>query len=149
MTDGDLHIEAGERGNEGSGSIAVDENNVGLHFFEDFADAFEDVDSNIKKGLLILHNGKVVIGRHVKGAEHLIEHLAMLAGDAEGNVEFGTLLQFKNEGTHFDRFRTGAENKHDFFHWDTPFLSFVIITIITVLFGFVNRFISQPILNKS
>ena len=116
MTDGNLHIEAGKCGHKGRGSIAVNENDVRLHFGKNFADPFENIDRHVEEGLFVLHDGKVIVGGNIERMENLIEHLTVLTGHAEGHIQFGTLLEFQNQRTHFNRFRTGTENEHNFFH---------------------------------
>ena len=78
----DLQIEAGQGGNKGGGGIAVDQHNVRLDLLQHALDPLQNVGGNIKKGLLILHNGKIVVRLHLEGLQHLLQHLAVLTGDA-------------------------------------------------------------------
>ena len=80
----------------------------GLHSGKNFP-------GDIKEGLPRLHDGKVIVRHHLKALQHLLQHLPVLAGDADQGLKVGSSLQLPNQGAHFDGFRPGAEDQHDFF----------------------------------
>ena len=72
---------------------------------------------DIKKGLLFLHDGKIVIRLNTEGAQHLIQHLAVLTGYAHNCLKcIGMFPEFFDQRRHLDRLRARAEYKHYFFH---------------------------------
>lgn len=112
---GDLQVEARERGGEAGRGVAVDQDNVGHLVLEDRLELQQHVVSNVEESLARLHDRKVVVGRHVEDAQHLVEHLAVLAGHGHDGLELiRTRLQLVDERAHLDCLRTGAEDEHYF-----------------------------------
>ena len=92
---GNLLVEGGQGGGRGGGGVAVDEDDVGLALFQHVAHAGEHAGRDVVEVLPLLHDVQVVVGADVKDTEHLVQHLAVLAGDADdglgnGSVPFGT-----------------------------------------------------------
>jgi hypothetical protein len=58
---------------------------------------------------------KVVVRLNAESFEHLVEHLAVLAGDADNGFYARTGAKLVYERAHFDGFGTRAENEHYFF----------------------------------
>ena len=87
MAHRNLQVEAGQGGNKGGGSIAVNQHHIGPHLFQHFLDPVEDVGSDVKQGLLVLHDGQVIVRHHMERLQHLIQHLPMLAGDADDGFD--------------------------------------------------------------
>ena len=92
------------------------QHHVGAYFVQGAPDAGKNGGRYVRQGLIFPHDRQVIIRYHAECREHRIQHLAVLTGDAHGNPDIFPGLQLVDEGTHFDRFRTGAENKHDRFH---------------------------------
>ena len=116
MAHGDLQIEAGQGGDKGGGGVAVDQDHIGFLFFQHLPDAVQNICGNIKEGLLLLHDGQVVVRHHMEGRQHLVEHLPVLTGDADDGLQIVPAFQLIDQGTHFNRFGTSSEDKHDLFH---------------------------------
>ena len=66
--------------------------------------------------LVGLHQVQVRIRGDSEDLQHLIEHLAMLAGDTDVRLEFRMLLQFQHQGTELDGLRPGTEDERDLLH---------------------------------
>ena len=110
--------------------------NIGLFFFKHLADALKNINSNIKKSLLILHDGEVIIRFYIKCAKNGIKHLTVLTGNANNSFYLFTALKLIDKRTHFYSLRTSAEDKHYFFH---DYLQKFDIFILPLRQHFVNR----------
>lgn len=114
----DLQVEARERGGEAGRCVPVDQDHVGLLVLEDGLELEKHVARNVEQRLSRLHDRQVVVGSHVEDAQHLVEHLAVLAGHGHDGLELiRARLQLVDERAHLDCLRTGAEDEHDFFHY--------------------------------
>lgn len=110
---GDLPIECGEGGGGAGGSVAMHEHYVGARFVEHVAHAREHAGGDVVEVLPLSHDVEVVVGTDVEYFEHLVEHFAMLPGDANDGLEsVGGILECFDERRHFDCFGTGAEHEH-------------------------------------
>ena len=111
VTDRDLCVESGKGCCGRGGGVAMNEDYIGGALLEDIAHTSEDAGSYIGEVLTLFHDVEVDIGCYLKDSEYLIEHLAMLSGDAhDGFKLFGALLELFNQWTHFDGFGTGSED---------------------------------------
>lgn len=110
---GDLQVEACECGGEAGRGVAVDQDHVGLLVLEDRLELEQHVARHIEQRLARLHDGEVVVGCHVEDAQHLVEHLAVLAGHGDDGLELiSARLQLVDERAHLDCLRAGAEDEH-------------------------------------
>ena len=110
---GDLQVEAGERRREAGRSVTMDQDHVGPLVLEDGLELEQHVARHVEQGLARLHDGEVVVGCHVEDAQHLVEHLAVLAGHGDDSIELIRVrLQLVDERAHLDCLRTGAEDDH-------------------------------------
>ena len=108
-------VEGRERRREGGGGVAVDEHAVGPLGLEHGLDPEQHVAGDVVKRLPRLHDRQVVVRSHVEGAQHLVEHLAVLAGDAHDRLELvRTGLELVHERAHLDGLRPRAEDEQDF-----------------------------------
>lgn len=115
---GDLQVEAGERRGETGRGVAVDQDDVGPLALEDGLELEQHVARHVEQRLARLHDRQVVVGSHVEDAQHLVEHLAVLAGHGHDGLELiPARLQLVDERAHLDCLRAGAEDEHDFFHY--------------------------------
>ena len=113
----DLQVEARERSSEAGRGVAMDQDNVGPLVLEDRLELEQHVARHVEQRLARLHNGQVVVGSHVEDAQHLVEHLAVLARHGHDGLELIlSRLQLVGERAHLDGLRAGAEDEHDFFH---------------------------------
>lgn len=113
MAHGDLQVEACERRGETGCGVAVDQDDVGPLFLEDGLELEQYVARHVEQCLARLHDRKVVVGSHVEDAQHLVEHLAVLARHCHDGLELiRACLQLVDERAHLDCLRTGAEDEH-------------------------------------
>lgn len=118
VPNGDLQVEAGERRGKAGRGVTVDQNHVGPLVLEDCLELEQHVARHVEQRLARLHDRQVVVGCHVEDAQHLVEHLAMLARHGHDGLELiRTCLQLVGERAHLDSLRAGAEDEHDFFHY--------------------------------
>ena len=118
MAHGDLVVEGGQSTGEGSGGVAVDQNQVGLGLIEHIIHAGEALGGDSGQGLPGLHDVQVIVGLQLKNLQHAVQHLPVLGSDAAQGTDARTLLQLQGQGGHFDGLRPGAEDGHnsDRFH---------------------------------
>ena len=91
-----------------------DQNDVGLCLADHLADAVEGAAGDVCKGLSLLHHIQIKIGLNIKGCKNLIQHLAVLSGNAYDALDLFPLLQFLHKRSHFDCLGTSPENAHNF-----------------------------------
>lgn len=117
VPNGDLQVEAGKRRGEAGRGVAVDQDHVGPLVLEDGLELDQHVARHVEQRLARLHDRQVVVGSHIEDAQHLIEHLAVLARHGNDGLELiPARLQLVDERAHLDCLRAGAEDEHDFFH---------------------------------
>lgn len=120
---GDLQVEAGERCGEAGRGVTVDQDDVGPLVLEDGLELDQHVARHVEQRLTRLHDRKVVVGSHVEDAQHLVEHLAVLAGHGHDGLELiPARLELVDERAHLDGLRAGAEDEHNFLHILNHFL---------------------------
>lgn len=116
---GDLQVEARERGGEAGRGVAVDQDYVGPLVLEDGPELEQHAARHVEQRLARLHDRKVVVGRHTENAQHLVEHLAVLAGHGDDGLELiRARPQLVDERAHLDRLRAGSEDEHYFLQND-------------------------------
>lgn len=114
MPHGYLKIERRERSRERGGGVAVDEDAVRLPVLHDLSEAREHVASDVEERLPRLHHVQVAVRLDAKDAEHLVEHLAVLAGGDDHGVKLLRAgLKLVDKWAHLDSLRAGAEDEHD------------------------------------
>lgn len=112
---GDLKVEARECGGEAGRCVAVDQDHVGFLAFEDGLELEQHVARNVEQRLARPHDSQVMVGRNIEDAQHLVEHLAVLARHGHDGLELLLArLQLVDERAHLDCLRTGAEDEHYF-----------------------------------
>lgn len=118
MAHGNLKVEACKRCREAGRSVAVDQDHVGPLVLEDCLELEKHVTRHVEQRLARLHDRQVVVGIYVEDAQHLVEHLAVLARHGHDGIELiPARLQLVDERAHLDCLRAGAEDEHDFFHY--------------------------------
>ena len=122
MTNGNLQIERCERRREGRGGVAVYEHDVGALLLEGGLNPEQHVGRDVEERLAGPHDGEVVVWDHAEHGEHLVEHLAVLPGDADDRLELlGPRLELERQRAHLDGLWAGAEDEHDLLaHWHHP-----------------------------
>lgn len=117
MPHGDLQVEARERRGEAGRGVAVDQDHIGPLALEDGLELEQHVARHVEQRLARLHDCKVVVGSHTEDAQHLVEHLSVLAGHGHDGLELILArLQLVDERAHLDGLRAGTEDEHYFFH---------------------------------
>ena len=110
---GDLQVEARERRGEAGRGVPVDQDHVGPLALEDCLELEQHVTRHVEQRLARPHDRQVVVGSHVEDAQHLVEHLAVLARHGHDGLElFRACLKLVDERAHLDGLRTGAEDEH-------------------------------------
>ena len=87
VPNGNLQVEACERRGEAGRGVPVDQDHVGLLVLEDCLELDQHVACNVEQRLARLHDRQVVFGSHVEDAQHLVEHLAVLARHGHDGLE--------------------------------------------------------------
>ncbi len=132
MGDRNLLVEGGQRGSHGGGGVAVDKHHVRLHLPVHIAQSGKHPGGDIVEVLPLLHDVEVVMGRDAEQPQYLVEHLAVLTGNADKGLEpVGLFLKCFHQRGYLDGFGTGAKDQHD---------SFFIFHSVRVLFSEVSFF---------
>ena len=87
MADGNLPVEGGEGRGSGCCGVAVDKDDVGARLGKHIAHAGQHTGCDVVKVLPLSHDIEVVVGTDVENFQNLVEHLAVLAGDADECAE--------------------------------------------------------------
>lgn len=131
---GDLQVEACERGGEAGRGVAMDKDDVGPLVLEDRLELEQHVARHVEQRLAGLHDRQVVVGRDAEGAQHLVEHLAVLAGHGHDGLELiRARLQLVGERAHLDCLRTGAEDEHYLFQNEFSLKIRLVLQLVDVL----------------
>ena len=114
---GNLKVKARERRGEAGRGVSVDQDDIGPLVLEDGPELEQHVARHVEQRLARLHDCKVVVGSHTEDAQHLVEHLSVLAGHGHDGLELILArLQLVDERAHLDGLRAGTEDEHYFFH---------------------------------
>ena len=118
MADRNFVVERCECAGKGGRGIAVDENNVRLRLFEHLIQTVQALFGDGSERLTRLHDIQVIIRPDAENIKNLIEHFAMLCGNAHDGLGVFVLLKRMHERSHFDSFRARTEYSHylDFIH---------------------------------
>ena len=115
MSHRNLRIEGCQRPRKGSRSIAMHQNHIGLGFLHNRLQAHQRTGGNIVQRLAAGHNIQVVVRLNAEKLQHLVQHFAMLGGNSHNGLNiFGIFAHLQYQRTHFNRFRAGTENSHQF-----------------------------------
>lgn len=115
---GDLKVKARERRGEAGRGVSMDQDDIGPLALEDGPELEQHVARNVEQRLARPHDSQVMVGRNIEDAQHLVEHLAVLARHGHDGLELLLArLQLVDERAHLDCLRAGAEDEHDFFHY--------------------------------
>ena len=107
-------VEARERRRHRRGGVALDDGEVRAHLGEHFRYPGDGASGQIRKRLTRLHQAEIDLGAQLERADHLVEHLAVLAGDAAHYREsVGFTLERLDDRRQLDRLRPRAEYDQD------------------------------------
>jgi hypothetical protein len=109
VADGDAGVKSGKRGSRARCGVALHQNVVGLKLREDRSEPAQHACKDIAQRLPRLHDIEIVVGLQRKRGHHLIQHLAVLTGDADARQDSFLLGECADDRCHFDGFRTGTE----------------------------------------
>lgn len=131
---GNLQVEACERRGEAGRGVAVHEHHVGPLVLEDELELEQHVARHVEQRLARLHDRQVMVGSHVEDAQHLVEHLAVLAGHGHDSLELiRARLQLIYERAHLDGLRSGAEDEHYLLQNDFSLKIWFVLQLVNVL----------------
>jgi len=82
-------VEGGHRSGHGGGGVALDDSHIERMFGEQRVECGEGASGDLGERLTGGHQVEVEVGSDLKAGEHLIEHGAMLRGNADLHLEFG------------------------------------------------------------
>ena len=86
----------------------------------------QDSGCHVIEILPLFHDVKVVVRSDVENLQHLVQHLAVLAGYTDSGLELVWMfLKLLHQRGHLYRLRSGAEYKHYVFHM-LVYLNFLI-----------------------
>ena len=71
----------------------MNEHHIGHFRRENLPNSIKYASGHVKQGLLVLHDGQVVIRRHPESLQHLIQHLPVLSRDAHNGLQGRAALQ--------------------------------------------------------
>ena len=114
MSDRDLVIKCCKCTGKGGRSVAMYQNDIRLGLFQHGIQTMQRLFGNGCKRLTLLHDIQIIVGLDIENIQHLIEHLTMLCRYTDNALGMLVLLQCVDQRSHLNRFRTGAENGHDF-----------------------------------
>ena len=115
MRDGDARVESGHGATESGGGVALHQHNIRFLAIEDGFECADHAAGEACKRLVRTHHIEVMIGADLKCGQHLIEHAAMLRGDANPHGEFLRAgAEAANDRAELDRFRPGSKNEEGF-----------------------------------
>jgi hypothetical protein len=113
VADGDVPVEGGQGGDETGGGVAMHQHDVGPGLLIGPVELVQQVAGQAVEGLVLGHHLEVLVDPQAEGGEHLLEHLAVLAGGADMQVDLGPVAQHTGQWGHLDRLRAGTEYHHD------------------------------------
>ena len=116
MADWDFGVEGGQRAAEGGGSVALHEDDVGFLFSEDGFEGGDDTRRGLGEGLTGAHDVEVPVRGHVECVENLVEHLPVLGGHADTDIEVvRTRLHVPDDWTELNGLGAGAEDEENLY----------------------------------
>ena len=102
---GDLPVVAREASRERGSGVAVHQHQVGSEGFEHPAHAAQHRAGDVGQVLPRGHDVEVEVRAEAEEVEHLVEHLAVLGGDAEPRLEARVGCERPRQRRHLDRLR--------------------------------------------
>ena len=117
MCHGYLAVERGECGGSACRGVAMHEKYVGAALLEHIAHTEQHTRGDVVEVLSLLHYVEVEVGFYVEEFQNLIEHLTVLARNADDCLKlFAALLERFHQRSHLDGLRAGSEHEHYLFH---------------------------------
>ena len=113
MADFDLAVIGRKRACHGGRGIALHDHPIGFFRVENFANTGQQARGERIERLVGLHDVEVMLGREFCEVQHLIQHIAMLARDADAAVKARVSAERMRQREQFDRLWASAENRQD------------------------------------
>ena len=113
MADRDTGVKCRQRRRHCRCRIAMHQHEVRLFARDHLAHPDDDLGGDIPKRLARRHDVEIDIRAFIKGGKHLVEHLPVLAGDADNLVHQLAGPDLAHHRHHLDAFRPGAKHRHD------------------------------------
>lgn len=117
VAEADAVVEGEEAADHAGGGVALDDEGVGAEVFEDGFEVLEDAGAEGGEALAGGHEVEVVVGPEGEEVENLIEHFAVLGGEADAAVGIGAGAEGEHKGGEFNGFGAGSEEDENFLHW--------------------------------
>ena len=111
----DLAVERGQRGGQGRRRIAVHQHAIGLEIVENPTHAAKHGLGDMGEVLVGAHNIQVIVRRYGEQGQDLVQHVAVLGGDADSGLDAGLGRQRLDHRRHLNRLGPSseyAENSH-------------------------------------
>lgn len=97
----------------GRGGVAMDQHHIGRHLVVEAVDLLEDQSRKRIQRMAGAHQLQIVVGLDGENLEHLVEHLAVLAGGADHAFHGGRGRQGLDDGGHFDGLGPGTDDREN------------------------------------
>ena len=92
----------------------MNEDDIGLARGEDRFHAAQNAGRDLREALVGAHDIEIEVGRDRKQFEQVVEHLAVLRGDADDRLDLRTARGERfDHRRHLDRIGPGPEDRHD------------------------------------
>ncbi len=114
VSDGHIAIERGERGGQRGGGVAMDQHGIGQEAIQHRVNARKHARRNVGQALALADDVEVEVRRDLEEPQYLVQHLPVLAGDADPQVETARLPEPMNQRCHLDGLRAGPEYSQNF-----------------------------------
>ena len=111
VRDLDLGVERGQCGHEGGGGVALHDQPAGTHLFQDGGQAVQHPRGDAGQGLVRPHQVEVEVRHDAEEVQHAVEHLAVLRGDADGDLEPAVGSCGQHDRSQLDGLGTGPEDE--------------------------------------
>ena len=114
VADAAARIEGGQGRRRDGGRVTLDEHPVGPLVEQDRLEPSQHRRGDLGRRLVVLHDVQVVVGLDAEDAQHLVEHVAVLGGDADATGDAIRVAgELANDGPELDGFGAGAEDGQD------------------------------------
>ena len=113
VDDGKLVVEARQRGGEGRGRVALDEDRVRLAILDGATHSFESARGHLRERLAGAVDVQIDVGGDAEESVDLVEHFPMLARHRDDRAEARVVVEGVDERGHFDGLGARPVDEHD------------------------------------
>ena len=113
VDDGKLVVEARQRGGEGRGRVALDEDCVRLAILDGAAHSFESARGHLRERLAGAVDVQIDVGGNAEESVDLVEHFPMLARYRDDRAEARVVVEGVDERGHLDGLGARSVDEHD------------------------------------